>query len=1137
MTWTQGLIQDTLADGAARLQAIDPSRSFIVQAPAGSGKTALLTQRFLALLAGVNAPEQVVAMTFTKKAAAEMRERVLAALRLGAQPTCDSDKAYDHNTWLLARAVLQRDADQAWCLLQNPNRLRIRTIDSMNGYLVQQMPMLSGLGIAPGVTERAEALFLEAARETLKDEQVADAVAQLLTLVNGRYARAERLLVSMLQNRDQWMRLVFSGHQQADLEAALQCLVETELRQALSVLATRRLCFQPLPALAAHAASNHISGLDALAQANWPFDDGIADLAIWRTLANWVLTADGKSVRKSVDKRQGFPVDSAAQKTVKAEMLDCLAQIGAGLTEDELQALQALKTLPEPHYDASQWQALQALIALLKQALSHLMLVFKAHNETDFIAVAQAAHQALGEEDNPTDLALRLDYQLHHLLIDEFQDTSAAQFALLKKLIRGWQPDDGRTLFIVGDPMQSIYRFREAEVGNFLQAWSSEGLPIDLTPLRLTVNFRSTAVLVDWFNRSFKRLFPHRDNLVLGAVSYVSAEPSPHALADNATPTEVRMHWALNRSAEQEAVQVGALIAQSLANTSAEQTLAVLGRSRRHLAAIALQLKQQGMAFRAVELEHLHERQEIQDMLALSRALLHQADRAAWLALLRCPFIGLSLADLYRLCGEQPYALMPALIADNLHSAALSSEGQARLNQAWLVIEPALNALNTQPFSRVVHQAWLALGGAYALSSLTELDNVQIYIEGLAQWDGQALTAAQLDEWVTRLYAGGDASEQAGRVQLMTMHKSKGLQFDTVILPALGKSPRADDKALLSWLTFASEQGEALVFAPLDQHGQDKSALNQLIARVEQQKQAYEDARLFYVAATRAERVLHLFGSVNYRVAQAEKERELVPGAGSLLSRIWPLVKQDFAHLCDEELERLAQAEKADTATTAVKVSRLPLQRPPLNALVNEKAKSVLGAISVLPEQDLADEETSDFGSLRAQKVGDLVHDMLQKIVETGFETWTPIRLETMQATFAYWLKQQGVMAHEIDQAVAEVLRSLIQAISYTELAWTLDNRLRESATELALTENANGQVALSVVDRTFVDEHGVRWIIDYKTAWCEGDEAAIKVFIQQQVEVYQSQLARYGRLMAEMDQREQCRVLWFTALNRWVKV
>ena len=116
------------------------------------------------------------------------------------------------------------------------------------------------------------------------------------------------------------------------------------------------------------------------------------------------------------------------------------------------------------------------LSRLLPTLAALLLLVFQKRGVVDHSQVAQSALFALGDDDAPTDLALRLDYQIDHILVDEFQDTAITQYELLQKLTRGWgeyneqNPLTPRTLMIVGDAMQSIYGFRGANVGLFLQA-------------------------------------------------------------------------------------------------------------------------------------------------------------------------------------------------------------------------------------------------------------------------------------------------------------------------------------------------------------------------------------------------------------------------------------------------------------------------------------------------------------------------------------------------------------------------------------------------------------------------------------------------------------------------------------------
>ncbi|MGA9032056.1 MAG: UvrD-helicase domain-containing protein, partial [Sulfuricaulis sp.] len=145
-----------IADAAARARALTPDQSFIVQAPAGSGKTELLTQRYLRLLSCVDHPEEIVAITFTRKAANEMRNRVLEALEKAKGPRPEMPN--EATTWELAKAALARDETEGWNVIASPERLRVSTIDSFCAALTRQMPMLSHLGAPPAVVEDAEVL-------------------------------------------------------------------------------------------------------------------------------------------------------------------------------------------------------------------------------------------------------------------------------------------------------------------------------------------------------------------------------------------------------------------------------------------------------------------------------------------------------------------------------------------------------------------------------------------------------------------------------------------------------------------------------------------------------------------------------------------------------------------------------------------------------------------------------------------------------------------------------------------------------------------------------------------------------------------------------------------------------------------
>src|SRR5690554_3764743 len=191
------------SDYEVRATAVDPTQSFLVQAPAGSGKTELLTDRILALLALVRNPEEIVAITFTRAAAAEMHARVIEKLQAALEP--EPLEEYKKQSWHLARQALQNDAKQGWCLLEHPARLSIRTIDSLCAHLVRAMPLLSGLGGVPQVSDQASTLYLVAAQKTIAQADSEPSVAQVIKHLGVNLVDVEQLLVHMLAIRDQWL--------------------------------------------------------------------------------------------------------------------------------------------------------------------------------------------------------------------------------------------------------------------------------------------------------------------------------------------------------------------------------------------------------------------------------------------------------------------------------------------------------------------------------------------------------------------------------------------------------------------------------------------------------------------------------------------------------------------------------------------------------------------------------------------------------------------------------------------------------------------------------------------------------------------------------------------------------------------
>jgi ATP-dependent exoDNAse (exonuclease V) beta subunit len=1051
-------------DPAARERALDPRASFIVQAPAGSGKTELLIQRVLVLLASAQRPEEITAITFTRKAAAEMRKRIfeaLAAARHEPRPAAP----HKAKTWDLGRAVVERSDALQWALEENTARLRVQTIDSLCASLTRQMPVLARFGAQPQSVDDAQLLYLEAARETLalveRQEEFAADMASVLAHLDNNVERAERLIADLLRRRDHWLRYLHGADDRAALEAVLSDICRAAVARARDLFPEG-------------------GGKYALP----PIDD----LPAWRALVDTYVTKT-----TSLWKAKGVPPELAAN-------------------DELLAALRALRAVPNPRYDETQWRVLGAILRLARLAAGQLRVVFAAHGQADFTEIAQGALQALETDEGPTDLLLALDYAIRHILVDEFQDTSFTQFELLRKLTSGWMPGDGRTLFLVGDPMQSIYRFREAEVGLFLRA-RREGIgTVELEPLTLSVNFRSQAGIVDWVNETFRRVMPQVEDIALGAVAY-----SPSRAVHPEAGAAVTVHPFFNGDLVAEARAVAEIARAALAAPGLDpgkpSTAAILVRTRAQLEEIVPRLKASGIAFRAIEIDPLGERPIVLDLLALTRALAHPGDRTAWLAVLRAPWCGLSLADLAGLAEVDPPA-KPATVWEAMHDplrvASLSPEGGRRLARLRDAFAPALANRRRGLLRDAVEGLWLALGGPACAADAGGLEDAQAYLDHLEDAEeGGALPDLKIFENSLRaLYASPDPNASE-RLQVMTIHKAKGLEFDTVIVPGLGAGARREDRKLFAWMERPATTQDAIEFqfllSPIGASGAPADPTYEYIRALDKEKDAIQDTRLLYVAATRPRLAHHLLGDVA-RDASAQPAKLSPPRKEALLHPLWPVVEPHFAAasagapgaaaaprrvLREEEIVRLAEG-VADAPMPPALEWRAPAEQRETDTQV----------------------EFSWVGEA-ARHAGSVVHRWLQRIAEDGMKGWTRERVQALRPAVRRALGARGLSESDIDAYATRVIDALAGSIDDPRGRWILGPH-REAHTEYRISALVGGQMRRLVIDRMFSDDDGRRWIVDYKTSSHEG--GGLEQFLDLQLARYAPQLGGYASAFAEGD-------------------
>lgn len=1165
-------------DRKQRESALDPTRSILVRAPAGSGKTDLLTRRFLRLLGRVDDPAQIAAITFTRAAAAEMRHRIVAELQKAANRAEEAEDEFSMEA--LAAGALERSRRLGWNLLDLPSQLRISTIDAFCRELALQQALLCGFGGSLEVGEEPSDLYRRAARGTLRQIEDAHpspriaelqrAIEALLLWRDNNWKDLEDQLVRMLMQRDQWMH-DFVLDRDPDWEQLREQLEQPFARAVRAGVTQVADLLAPIPELcgAAHELARFAceqKGLhrDLAELAEFPCGPLVTSEDLeeaqraYLCLADLLLTQEG-AVRTRITASEGFPAARAAENARMKALVDELRRVpGLGA------ALHSLRGLPPARYSDAEWEIVRACFTILRHAAAELKVLFAEAGRVDFIEVAQLAHLALGDaEGSASDAAIAEADQLRHLLIDEFQDTSRRQCEMVASLMEARSDAEERSLFLVGDPMQSIYSFREADVELFLRVEKlglalAGGGALALHPVSLSANFRTAPELTDRLNETFAQVFAEDDGS--GIVFSSASAVRPQAIAPG---ERMRLHLefmpqrVLSGKADAEtqqrradcaearhaagAAQVDAIVelirsrADAIEGARArgeKYRIAVLGRTRKALAPIAAALREAGIVFRAVDLEHLGERPEVLDALALARAFLMPEDRVAWLGVLRAPWCGLALNDLHRLTSGDDAAVVRQPVPDLLagRRGLLSESGRRAVDRvlaAWTEFAALRAAHGTATPGTQMEQVWLRLGGDACVDA-TGRANVQLLwscMDRLPSGETGVLNG-ELQAAIEGLMAEPDPrAESEYGVQLMTIHKSKGLEFEVVIVPELQERARRGALRMLSWMergltTEGGRESTEFLVAPVGPKGGDRSSTKAWVDAALHAREKQEMRRLLYVAGTRAREELHLFARPEYRSDKGGNLALCDPGE-SLLRTAWPALGEGVRARFAEWSGTREEAEMPALAAQGQLLLMPAAQRPTmLRRLPEDFEGAPMHAGRGASRGEAGASGTLNYrrheGGMVSRALGRAVHLLLEEAARLRQRLDADAARDALrglrQRAFAE-VRSGGVeptQAHKLaDDAVAIASRAMQDASGQWILAPHAD-----AASEASWTGMLNGAMRTVRADRVFrAGEPGCAsgetlWVIDYKTAHPEGRDTAnlmreLRPLFAPQLEIY----------------------------------
>ena len=1073
-------VRDESVDAPERRRATDPSRSCIVQAPAGSGKTTLLVSRYLRLLSIVRQPEEILAITFTRKAAKEMRQRVLAELHANS-----SDEAQQAN---------QVIEERKWGVLVSPQRLRIQTIDSFVFSLVKRLPYESQLSLDYEQIQKADSLYEEAVEEALDAVYRNDTLAKLLSksmaILNNNHDQIVSLVVNMLSKREQWMSAV--------QRLASANGVEENLNQIQAGVREGREAF--LDGFIDRFISIVSSGTQKQLKS---FIVSVATLKekkslvpnsyeYWNYASQIFATKEGTYGKRHRLGDLGKGNEGATWRERWKTICDLLQQGDPSCT------LGVLQKLPIHPLDDDVAEAIQSYAILLVMATTKLTELFRTRKVVDFAEMAIAARRALSSDNMPSEIALALDYRISHILVDEFQDTSCPQSELLNQLIDGWQENDGNTFFAVGDPMQSIYRFRYADLKNFLRAFRNGLQNRELERIRLVTNFRSSPILISWTNQLFAAIFGDTED------ENTEQVPFTESRAANLNEGDYSLTICRSRSGTHEAQAVAEKI-QQLKTSHKGETIAVLVRTRGKLHEYLDAFRNHEISWRGVEIAEMSNVEVVRDLYALTRTVVNSEDRLAWLSVLRSPLVGLELFELEQLAEyESLYDILELDVRDWRESAI------AAIDRLRGPITEAYNSLHRSLRSRV-ERLWYLLGGndAYASPDFPGDHLVQAnrFLDVLEEFPSDSINVDELRTRIESAYAS-ETLEDAD-VEVMTIHKAKGLEFDHVLIPDINGRGKPPQKELLH---VEMANSRLLMSAKLPN---DVDDIHNLTFDAEKQRDLNELKRLLYVGVTRARNTVSLFATVDPKHDRTESNSFF----GLIPANMYKGEK--YVEVRSFENETVLEKKNEQNVWKRL-VSDYEFERP--STLPAYSPRSLIG---IKEEEDLLD----PIGKIPQTTIGVLVHSELQRMVasrdlnEPSSERVTRWRNE---------IRAQGYTDTDVNQILEVSQRQISQILGDKKGRWLLDPDHMESSTEIEFDTLENGEIEKIILDRTFVDEQGVRWIIDYKTTTLGMPDPSD---IEELKLRHEGQLKRYANVIANIEKRPIKLALYLTDIAQFVPI
>ncbi len=1087
---------------------VNPAANIVIQASAGTGKTSLLVDRIIRLLLEGRPPASILAITFTRKAAAEIDLRVTRRL-FDFSAAAEDELAHalgalglDPQPALRARARGLYEA-----LLAAEHGLRAMTFHAFCADILRRFPLEAGVPPNFDLLEDS-AEYETAAWRALMQEithrargRLAQAMDELFVSCNGQDT-ARNVLHDFLNHRSDWWAFTeASTSPTRAIEYALARLQELldiatdddpleRFTSDMDFIEKIRLYGTYLGRIDSDGHRRTADTIESLLEAPTP----AAPAAKFKTLYNLFITNKGtvRVLKDSKDLRAGLGHDADALLSLHAH----LAQRLLAVSDEQLR----YRT----------YRQSRAWYVCGQRLLEHYQHLKSEHGLLDFADLEWTTYKLLSHSRHAEWVQYKLDQRIDHLLVDEFQDTNPTQWRLLLPLLHEMAagPQRARSVFVVGDEKQSIYRFRRAEPQLLRAAndWLSRHMHAHTVHQQRS--WRSSPAIIRFVNLVFDReapeppllpgFRPHATHLgeLWGAAEVLPLVPrngTPGAPGQGlrdplVQPRSLNEDERYRREGELIAATIQSLLGTPIGRDRDLRPLGygdiiLLVRTRAPALAYEQALRRAAIPYIGAGRGNLLDCLEIQDLMQLLRCLLSPYDNHALAWALRSPVFDCSDADLMALAADAADTTswlkrLPHVAAAGPARPALARA--AGLLQSWSAAAdkvPVHDLLDRMYNEGNILARYAAATPphlrARAAANLTHFLELALDIDS-GRYPSLARFLARLKALraTTDEAAPETAAAGAGRVRILTIHAAKGLEAPVVFLADAARAPQRESgaRALIQWPAEAERPRYFHLVGKKDlQDGASKALIT-----AEQLASTREDANLLYVALTRAQQLLYVSGCEPgrgergwYGHIERQLTRAVEKVAGLHVERR-PMPDGDAINI----VGRLVHGTPPMLSPAAPTAPSAPLAIDP--ALTRPLASMEVRRW-VYPSQQAYDEtaEMAGTGLLdapRARTRGNAIHRILECLTETTERSAlaTQLRREfaaslTPAEFEAYWREACAVVAHDAFRA------------------WFDPRRYRQARNELPVLYRLGDQYVSGVIDRAVFTDDGIM-LIDYKT-------------------------------------------------------